>query len=167
MTLSPQRLASLPLCQLGLLAVDPYHHLGKPVPRAEWLGGVQCLGVLTIKQAITLHLHASLWNHTLKKGLFGSMPADHLIPVWWASPAKHPSLPKTVLLVRRCVPEFVYEHVHAQRTEDAAESSASEADTIDSDDVPESSLPTTCKRRRLVRPHFVFQEVHRGPIEVY
>ena len=165
-TLSPQRLASLPPSQLGLLAEDPYHHLAMPVPRAEWLGGVQCLGALTIKQAIMLHLHAPLWNHTLDKGLFGSMPADHLMPVWWASPAKHPSLPKTVLLVCRCTPEIVYEHVHAQRTEDASESSASEADTTDSDDEPRLSLPSTCKRRRLVRPHFVFQEVHRGPIDV-
>ena len=73
------------------------------------------MGALTIKQATMLHLHAPLWNHTLDKGLFGSMPADHLMPVWWASPAKHSLRPKTVHLVRRCLPEIVYEHAHAQR----------------------------------------------------
>ena len=166
-TLSPHRLASLPPNQLGLLAEDPCHHLAMPVPRAEWLGGLQCLGTFTIKQTIMLHLHVSLWYHTLDKGLFSSMPADHLMPVWWASPAKRPALPKSVLFIRGCVPEIVYEHAHAQRAEDAAGPSASDADRTDSDTSSKLTLPSTRKRHRFVRPHCVFQEVHRGPMDVY
>ena len=145
----------------------PVPSRGHACATRKMVGWSQCFGAFAIKQATMLHLHMSLWNRTLDKGLFGSMPADHLIPVWWASPAKHPALLHTVLLARGRVPDIVYEHVHTQRTEDASEPSASDADKADSNDVPGLTLPSSCKRRQFVRHHFGAQEVYCSPMDIY
>ena len=55
----------------------------------------------------------------------------------------------------------------AHRADDAGEPSASDADSTDSGPPTRLALPRTRKRRRFVRPHFVFQETHHGPIDVY
>ena len=45
--------------------------------------------------------------------------------------------------------------------------SASDADSTDSGPPTRLRLPSMRTRCRFVRPHFVFQEVHRGPMDVY
>ena len=72
-----------------------------------------------------------------------------------------------MLLARGRVPDIVYEHVHTQRTEDASEPSASDADKADSDVVPGLTLPSSCKRRQFVRHHFGVQEVYCSPMDIY
>ena len=55
----------------------------------------------------------------------------------------------------------------AHRADDAGEPSPSDADNTDSGPPTRLALSSTRKRRRFVRPHFVFQERHAGSIDVY